>query len=79
MKIRRQDSNLTLRGEVSVVFCPVTISSSYSCNAFANFVPFQNFRAEIRAKVFGCNRCDAYLSFEEVMRIAKMSDFLQGF
>ncbi|MBA7715307.1 hypothetical protein ES703_124348 [subsurface metagenome] len=67
MEIRQQDSNLTLRGEASAISCPVGILCTYGCNALVNCFPFQNFRAEIKPKGFGCNRCDVYLSFEEVM------------
>jgi len=75
MKIRRQDADFTLGGEVVAVFSSVSISSTYSGNAFANFVGFQSFHAEIRAKGFGCNRCDDYLCFEEVMCMTKKADF----
>ena len=71
MKIRWQDADLTLGGEVPVVFCPVTISSTYSGNAFANLVPFQSFRAEIKPKGFGCDRCNTYLSFEKAIPMEK--------
>ena len=69
------DAEFTLGGEVSAISCRVSILCTYSTNAFANLVPFQNFPAEIKPKVFGCNRCDAYLSFEEVMRMAKRAYF----
>ena len=64
MGICHQDADFTHGGEGSIVFYPVRVSSIYGSNAFVNFVPFQNFRAEIRAKVFGWNRYAPFLCLE---------------
>lgn len=50
MGIRRQDADFTLGGEDSVVFYPVTISSTYSGNAFNNFLPAEFLRNKCAMK-----------------------------
>lgn len=39
MKIRRQDASLTPGGEVPVVPYPVSVLSTYGCNALVNCFP----------------------------------------